>query len=130
VLPWPLSPSVLVLEKKAEELFPPGELISPALLAPAVRALHDLSAVLKGSSADRHRYAKIAKVLENSKQWRRRGIYLTVEPRMSQEEYAALFRRFLDGGYLIPPSPEEPLILPLSMSAGEEAKLAELFVMR
>jgi hypothetical protein len=132
VLPWPLSPAVLVLDKNMEELFPPGELISPALLAPAARALHDLSAILKNYSADRSHYAKIEKVLKNSKEqqrWRRwhsHGIYLTVEPGMNQEEYAALFRRFLDGGFLIPPSPAEPLILPLSMSAGEEAKLAEL----
>jgi hypothetical protein len=129
VLPWPLSPAVLVLEKNMEEMFPPGELISPVLLAPAARALHDLSAVLEDHSADRHRYAKIEKVLENSKQWRLRGIYLTVEPGINQEEYAALFRRFLDGGFLIPPSPAEPLILPLSMSAGEEAKLAELLTL-
>jgi hypothetical protein len=42
------------------------------------------------------------------------------------EEYENLFRRFLAGGFLIPPSPAEPLILPASMSDGEESRLADL----
>ncbi|MDR0642588.1 MAG: hypothetical protein LBG07_09025, partial [Treponema sp.] len=37
-----------------------------------------------------------------------------------------LYRRFLDGGFLIPPGPGAPLILPGSLSPGEEAKLAAL----
>jgi hypothetical protein len=42
------------------------------------------------------------------------------------EDYAALFRRFLDGGFLLPPGQEEPAILPGELSPGEEAKLAAL----
>ena len=127
VLPWPLGPEVLVLEKSLENSFPPGELIPPVLLTPAARSLYDLAAALKTKALPR--YPKIYKALglsmgDDSCRWRRQGIYLTTET--SGAEYAALFRNFLEGGFLIPPSPEEPAILPLSMSDGEEAKLAQL----
>ena len=143
VLPWPLGPAVLVLEEGMVKTFPQGnksigtepqpansaagygELISPVLLAPAARALHDLAAELKNHVPNRPRFLKIEKILKDSP-WRRRGIYLTGEPDMNSEKYEALFRRFLEGGFLIPPSPLEPLILPFSMSSGEESKLAEL----
>ena len=72
-----------------------------------------------------YRFFKIEKALAKST-WRRRGIYLTAEPGMDREKYEALFQLFLEGGFLIPPSPAEPLILPLSMSPGEESKLARL----
>ena len=123
VLPWPLGPEALVLEKDMDASFPAGEIIPPVLLAPATRALYDLLAVIKDGSRDGRVYRKIEKALKDSP-WRRRGIYLTTE--MDKEKYSDLFKRFLEGGFLIPPSPTEPLILPASMSDGEEAKLAEL----
>ena len=136
ILPWPLGPSVLVLEKSMEASFPPGELIPPVLLAPAARSLYDLAAVMK-TSGNGPSYPKITKALAGQKPedapagtlagmlWERRGIYITATA-MNREKYEALFRRFLEGGFLIPPSQEEPLILPLSMSPGEESKLSEL----
>jgi len=129
VLPWPRVPAVLVLGKDMENSFPAGELIPPVLLAPAARALHDLSATLKTFSPNQSRpkYPKVEKALAKSL-WRRRGIYLTVEPDMDRTQYEALFRRFLEAGFLIPPSPAEPAILPLTMSPGEESKLVELLV--
>jgi hypothetical protein len=130
VLPWPLGPEVLVLEKGMDASFPAGELIPPVLLAPAARALYDLASALKAPGQGRQRYRKIEKVLggQNAETgiWSSRGIYLTVKPDVEIEKYEALFRRFLEGGFLIPPSPEEPVILPSSMSDGEESKLAEL----
>jgi len=126
VLPWPLGPEALVLDKDMDDTFPAGEIIPPVLLAPATRALYDLLAVIKDGSRARRVYPKIEKALKNS-QWRRRLIYLTLEEETDREKYTALFKRFLEGGFLIPPSPEEPLILPASMSDGEEAKLAGLF---
>ena len=127
VLPWPLGPAALVLEKNMDTSFPPGELIPPVLLAPAARALHDLSAALKTVTSHRDfpEYPKLRGALSGSP-WRRQGIYLTVEPDTDKRAYEVLFRRFLEGGFLIPPSPGEPAILPLSMSAGEETKLAGL----
>ncbi|MCL2318727.1 MAG: hypothetical protein FWC45_01475 [Treponema sp.] len=127
VLPFPLGPAVLVLEKSLDDTFPPGDLIPPVLLAPAGRALYDLAAALKAKAPNRGnpRYSKIERVLKGS-MWRRRGIYLTVEPAIEREKYETMFRHFLEGGFLIPPSQAEPLILPASMSPGEEAKLAGL----
>ena len=130
VLPWPLGPAVLVLANGMEESFPAGELIPPAMLAPAARALYNLAAALKtfGPACGKPEYPKIRKALggQGGGLWRRQGIYLAAKPGMGREAYEALFRRFLEGGFLIPPSPEEPALLPLSMSSGEEAKLAEL----
>jgi hypothetical protein len=39
-----------------------------------------------------------------------------------------LFSRFLENGFLIPPVPSHPLILPGILSPGEEAKLADLLL--
>jgi len=131
VLPWPLSPTVLVFDKSLEGSFRSGnsrgELIPPVLLAPATRALYDLAASLKAKTPNRGNpvFPKIDKALKKSI-WRRRGIYLTVDQDFSKENYAALFSQFLEGGFLIPPSKAEPAILPGSMSSGEEVKLAAL----
>jgi len=118
VLPFPLGPEVLVLEKKMD--FPAGELIPPVLLAPAARALSDLAAAMKAKTLPR--FPRIDKVA--SCRWQRQGIYLKTETK--GDGYAALFRCFLEAGFLLPPSPAEPAILPFSMSSGEEAKLAQL----
>jgi hypothetical protein len=123
VLPWPLGPEALVLEKDMDASFPAGEIIPPVLLAPATRALYDLLAVIKDGSRVGRVYPKVEKALKNGF-WQRRGIYLTINT--DREKYENLFMRFLEGGFLIPPSPLEPLILPASMSDGEEAKLAGL----
>ena len=123
VLPWPLGPEVVVLAKDMDVSFPAGEIIPPVLLAPATRALYDLLAALKDGDRVRKVYPRVEKAIKGG-HWLRRGIYLTIET--DKENYAALFRRFLEGGFLIPPSPVEPLILPAAMSDGEEAKLAGL----
>jgi hypothetical protein len=57
--------------------------------------------------------------------WRRRGIYL-IRSGQDAEPYAVRFRRFLEGGFLIPPEPGLPLILPDALSPGGEAALAGL----
>ena len=123
VLPCPLGPELLVLEKSLDASFPAGEIIPPVLLAPATRALYDLLAALKDKGRAGRVYPKVEKATKSGP-WRRRGIYLTIE--MDKAKYTLLFKRFLEGGFLIPPSPVEPIILPAAMSGGEEAKLAEL----
>ena len=130
VLPCPQGPTALVLAKNIEDSFPAGELIPPVLLAPAARALYNLAAALKTFNPNQAGYPKIKKAIEElhsgeKSLWRRRGIYLTTGG-IDMTQYESLFRRFLDGGFLIPPSPLEPAILPAAMSAGEESKLAEL----
>ena len=134
VLPWPQGPAVLVLERSMEASFPSGDLVPPVLLAPAARALYNLASELKAPAPNRGcpRYHKIAKALGGQKAenyiWRRNGIYLTVEEGTNREKYKELFLRFLEGSFLIPPSPCEPLILPGAMSDGEESRLAGLLI--
>ena len=130
VLPWPLGPAVLALDKSLEASFPQSELIPPVLLAPAARALYDLAAKLR--SPGRQRFYRIEKSITGVKPgdsperglWQLRGIYLTT--RAGSEKYAQLFQNFLEAGFLLPPSANEPAILPSSMSKGEETRLAEL----
>ena len=122
VLPWQLGPDVLVL-KRGEEEFPPGDLIPPVLLAPAVRSLYELAKIMKAQSI--LKFGKIERALVKSR-WRRKGIYLTLKPDIEKAEYETLFKCFLEGGFLIPPSSSEPAIIPFEMSPGEEAKLAQL----
>jgi len=120
VLPWPLGPAVLALDKSLEVSFPQGELIPPVLLAPAARALYDLAAQIRTPS--RQRYYRVEKAVTGV--WQRRGIYLTT--RVDGEKYAELFQSFLEAGFLLPPSAGEPVILPAVMSKGEETQLAKL----
>jgi hypothetical protein len=133
VLPWSLSPHVLIMEENLLPEFPPSDIISPLILATAVRGIYDLIAATPNRG--NVNFPKINKALyggstaageASEKKWRRQGIYLTHIPNLDTDSYAALFRRFLDGGFLLPPSPQEPAILPSVLSAGEEAKLAEL----
>jgi hypothetical protein len=120
VLPWPLGPAVLALDKSLDTSFPQGELIPPVLLAPAARALYDLAAQIRNPS--RQRYYRVEKAIVGV--WQRRGIYLTT--RVDREKYAELFKSFLEAGFLLPPQASEPVILPAVMSKGEETQLAKL----
>jgi hypothetical protein len=130
VLPFPLGPAVLALDKSLDASFPQGELIPPVLLAPAARALYNLAAKIR--NPDRQRFYRIEKAIAGSGQgenpesgvWQRRGIYLTT--RVDSEKYAQLFQSFLEAGFLLPPSASEPAILPALMSKGEETQLAGL----
>jgi hypothetical protein len=127
ILPLPLAgaPCPLVIDRALETLFPPAaqDLVSPAVLAAAARSVHDLIAALPVRNA--RAFPRIQKALARSL-WRRRGIYLTLETVPPAETYAGLFRRFLEKGFLLPPTPGSPLILPGELSPGEEAALAAL----
>jgi hypothetical protein len=105
---------------------PPGDFLPPVLLAAATRGIYDLIAA--ATERANPAYRRVDKALANqvSFRWRRRGLYLTPEQTPSPEEWAALFRRFLDNGFLLPPVPSQPAILPGILSPGEEAKLAAL----
>jgi hypothetical protein len=120
-LPWPEALRVLALPPR-EDLppAPESQLISPVILAVATRGVYDLIA----AGAKRPPYPRIEEAL-TEQQWRRRGIYLSKNA-ADDEAYAALFRRFLDQGFLLPPVRTQPLILPGELSPGEEAKLAGL----
>ncbi|MDR2471508.1 MAG: hypothetical protein LBD09_05305 [Treponema sp.] len=129
--PFPGAPAVLSLDPAVEGSFPPAPVLSPLALTAAARCVWDLAA-----AADRGkpRFPRLEKIPAEGRRWKRRGIYLEYTGSGGQDkpddegggDYAATFRRFLDGGFLLPPGPEEPAILPGELSPGEEAKLAEL----
>ncbi|MCL2834137.1 MAG: hypothetical protein FWD78_13280 [Treponema sp.] len=143
VLPWSLSPPVLVLEdlvqdksvqndsvqnESVQEESPdkklrPGDLVSPVILAGAARAVYDLIAA--ADNGQRPRFARVEKALAASGKFQKQGIYITPRPGAGVD-WIDLWKHFLENGFLLPPDPAEPLILPGVLSPGEEAKLAEL----
>ena len=124
-LPFPLSPSVLVFKKSLDSLFPPGDLIPPVNLAVGARAVYDLAA--SGKNGGRPVYRKINKALAKGKKWRSRCIYLSRNNVSDMDNsWPDIWKHFLENGFLLPPSPAEPLILPGELSNGEETKLAGL----
>jgi hypothetical protein len=108
---------------------PPGDFLPPVLLAAAARGIYDLIAATgKAAASERANpaYRRVDRALKESRGWQRRGLYLSLKHTPSHEEWAALFRRFLDNGFLLPPVSSHPVILPGILSPGEEAKLAAL----
>jgi hypothetical protein len=147
--PFPGAPAVLVLNPEADSALEhvlPVETVSPTALAAAARCIRDLIAAPgRGGPC----FPKLALSLDSprNRNWRRQGIYLSCLPGShsacpasganaesgsntengnNAESYPALFRRFLAAGFLLPPSPSQPAILPGELSRGEEAKLVEL----
>ncbi|MDR3301745.1 MAG: hypothetical protein LBT01_04345 [Spirochaetaceae bacterium] len=129
VLPFPLSPEVLVIDKNAAGDFPASDMISPVILTGTVRALGDMLAnPERGAFQFQKIRAALGEGASAGAQWRRQGIYLYKCENCP--DYAAVFRRFLENGFLLPPTVDEPLILPGELSAGEEEKLAALLSAR
>jgi len=120
----PLGLCVLAIKGEAD--ISPGDFLPPVLLAAAARGVYGLISVAQTRA--NQAYPRVAVALKNSpaKFWRRSGIYLTPGQKPSETEWAGLFRRFLENGFLLPPNPSQPLILPGVLSPGEEAKLAFL----
>ncbi|MDR1278722.1 MAG: hypothetical protein LBK02_08220, partial [Treponema sp.] len=119
---WPAASGGAAPAPEGECPFPPSDLIPPALLATLTRGVYDLIAAgpARGKCP-----AKIRAVLDKGP-WERRGIYLRLRESPEPAAWEGIFRRFLAGGFLIPPEPGTPLILPGLLSPGEEAKLAAL----
>jgi hypothetical protein len=119
---------VFALSAEAENVsLPPGDFLSPVLLALAARGIYDLIAAVPERA--NLPCPRVTKALKDSP-WERRGIYLSLKADRSAETgpeaWAGLFRCFLDAGFLLPPVPDHPLILPGILSPGEEAKLAKV----
>ena len=126
-LPWPGAPWTLLAEPARAAAFPPSGLLSPLILAAAARCVHDLIAAIPGRGAGA--FPRLNEALARSG-WGRRGIYLNLPVHggggADAAGDAAVFRRFLDAGFLLPPDSRDPVILPAVLSPGEEAKLAGL----
>ncbi|MDR1095097.1 MAG: hypothetical protein LBL31_01765 [Spirochaetaceae bacterium] len=133
VLPHPLAPVVLVTNPQAE--FVTGStteqergadnasrlLISPVILALTTRAIYD---VLHTPERGTVVFKRVEEALAAGS-WRRTGIYVTPKEKMTDTEWDRIFKRFLDAGFLLPPTSHDPLILPGELSPGEEKQLAE-----
>jgi len=108
---------------QSETLFanlPQSDLLPPVLLATAVRGIHDLLAAPNRAT---NKLQRVEKMLKNNR-WQRHGIYLELKEKAETENWSALFQKFLEAGFLLPPVPSFPLILPGELSDGKEAKLA------
>jgi len=104
----------------SKEQFPESDNLPPVLLAAAARGIYDLLAAQERANL---KFPRVEKALKNSR-WRRTGIYLQLKEEPKTEEWTALFKKLVEAGFLLPPSPSFPVILPGELSAGEEAKLA------
>jgi hypothetical protein len=125
-LPWPVSLRVLALPPTLVETavgIPASQLISPVTLTAATRSVYNLIAATPARGQEI--YPRIEEALAEKK-WLRRGIYLYCGPDQDDEAYTGIFTRFLGQGFLLPPTQDDPLILPGMLSPGEEAKLAGL----
>jgi hypothetical protein len=121
-LPLGLCIAAAKIENQLEQL-PVSDILSPVLLAMAARGIYDLLAIpQRGKPA----LPRTFKTLKNNKIWQRHGIYLSLNKEPSTETWGKLFRQFLDAGFLLPPIPSQPVILPGELSPGEDAKLANL----
>jgi hypothetical protein len=130
VLPFPLGPAVIVHSKEAEANFPPSAYVPPVILATATRACYSL---LASPERGVMTFRRIKEVFANGGSaggWRLEGIYIWRDGTAGDaaEDWEAVFRRFLDGGFLLPPAPSGPLIIPAELSKGEDAALARLLL--
>jgi len=103
---------------------PPNDALSPILLTIAARGIHNILAAQERAKQKLPRIEKALK--EDSSIWHKQGIYLTMKKEPSLEEWDILFNKFFEAGFLLPPTPVHPLILPGELSDGEEAKLASV----
>ncbi|MFP3042610.1 hypothetical protein LQZ19_12410 [Treponema primitia] len=122
-LPWPGAPQVLALEPTIAPGFPPSDLISPLSLTVATRSLWDLITVIP--ERKKINFPHIKKTLNQSK-WQGNSIYLHYGEAQEEQNILQRFKTFLAHDFLLPPTPQDPLILPGILSPGEEIKLAKL----
>jgi hypothetical protein len=130
VLPFPLAPAVIVCEKGREKDYPDAGFVPPLLLAAAARAVYDLLAQPERGLMRFMRIKKVFEQPETRENWRLDGIYIRPVRTDAGKNWPVVFRHFLDNGFLLPPSPSDPLIIPGELSRGEESALANLFCLK
>ncbi|MDR2803666.1 MAG: hypothetical protein LBB22_05190 [Treponema sp.] len=124
VLPFSLAPAVIVCEKSDEHNYPPSNFPSPFMLTAAARAIYDL---LSWPERGIMRFNRVKNALaqpEAQKNWRLDGIYIYSARANAEKCWPDMFRRFLDGGFLLPPEAASPIIMPAELSKGEETTLS------
>lgn len=120
VLPCPpaLAPAVLLFAEAEDAAEAKGELLAPALLASAQRALYEF---------DRFRLTYNESLWGRADRrlkahFERRGPYLF--PRCAEDAYGDFFSAALGSGALLSPRYEEPSLIPGDFDDGELARLA------
>jgi hypothetical protein len=124
ILPFPSAPAVVVCKNENE--YPDGGFLPPFLLAAATRAIYDLLARPERGLVRFRRIKQAFKQPETLLNWRMDGIYISPLRAGAAKDWPGVFRRFLDNGFLLPPNPLDPLILPGELSEGEEHLLSNL----
>jgi hypothetical protein len=128
VLPVPLPasarPIVFLMNEETAAAFPRSSPVSPLFLALAVRAVASLVTALPQRTALPAGLLTVARKALGANALR--GPYLRFPEATDPAAYAALFDRFLLRGFLLPPDPRSPAIIPADMSAGEAAALSVL----
>jgi hypothetical protein len=123
-LPFGLCAAAAESEKQLTQL-PPDDMLSPVLLAAAARGIYDILASPERAKPVLPRTLKVCSQTElKNSRWRQEGIYLSLKEKPKTGEWTELFNKFLEAGFLLPPIPSHPLILPGELSDGEDAKLA------
>ncbi|WP_461255511.1 hypothetical protein [Treponema sp. R80B11-R83G3] len=118
-LPFGLCVTAAESENQLANL-PQSDILPPVLLATATRGIYDLLAAPNRATLQLQR---VEKVLKKSR-WQRHGIYLELREKVQTENWSTLFQKFMEAGFLLPPAPSFPLVLPGELSDGEEMKLA------
>jgi hypothetical protein len=123
-LPWMNAPEILVLKRTAEGAAgeSPGawDPVSPLFLSALARAVYELIAASQSRLP-----LNLKKYSRDFPLWKRRGIYLLFNGETGL--YESLFTCFLDRGFLLPPNPALPAILPPGLSPGEESALVSVW---
>ncbi|MDR1148042.1 MAG: hypothetical protein LBK66_05365 [Spirochaetaceae bacterium] len=130
ILPFPLAPAVIVCGKTFSDKYPPAGFVSPLLLAAAARAVYDMLACPERGFMRLKLIKKTFEQPETQKNWRLEGIYIYPARKNAAKNWGAYFRGFADGGFMLPPGPDEPIILPDELSKGEEVALSKLLPRR
>jgi len=110
------------LSESVFQKLPESDMFSSVLLAAAARGVYDILASAQRAKPKLPRTFKALKSLPE--RWHKQGIYLKL--RQETNDWKTLFHQFLDAGFLLPPNPSQPVILPGELSDGEDAKLAAL----
>jgi hypothetical protein len=106
----------LIGEPCSKKVLPPDDPVSPVLAATLARTvwylIRMITSILPGKALSRWEEWELCG-------WDRISCYGI--PRFDLSQYPRVFVSFLDRKILIPPTPEDPLILPMEWSKGEKA---------
>ncbi|MFQ3619675.1 MAG: hypothetical protein SNJ78_01905 [Spirochaetales bacterium] len=119
ILPFPgsFAPQPLFIGPLYQSQLPPNDdPISPMLLATLTRTVWHLISALRKPNPTWDQWKLLG--------WKQFSCYAI--PQFDQKHYPAVFRIFLEQKILIPPTPIDPLILPVEWSSGEKALVEEV----